>query len=104
MHQWRTGKHQLAGTIGLEGKQRFPLRGPAILGDLCFADAKVKEVGLRQIDPVFLPVDADVLPEIDLLQCSADAVGAAQVFVIGFFAEMYQQAPDRIGRAPAVIE
>jgi hypothetical protein len=68
------------------------------------ATCELREVGLWQIDPVLLPVDGDVLPEVDQLQGRTDAVRAAQVLFAGSPGKMEQQAPDRVGRPPTVVE
>ena len=66
-------------------------------------DAEAHEVLLRQVDAPLAPVHGDVLPVVDELQARADGVGVAQVGRVVLAEEGEQQAPDGIGRAPAVV-
>ena len=49
-------------------------------------------------------VFAQILPEVDQLQCRADGVALRQCLVIMYAVQMQQQAAHRVGGASAVVE
>ena len=65
--------------------------------------AVVRRSSPRQVDASALPVRRHVLPEVDELQRAADRVAPRAVRRRVRAVEVQQQAPDRIGRAPAVV-
>ena len=77
--QRASGFEQAAGARDFEGEQRAPGGVGLALGNLRFGHAEALQIVLGQVDAVLLPVDADVLPEVDQLQARADRVRLLQV-------------------------
>ena len=72
-------------------------------GDLPFADAEARHLVLRQVNAAFLPVDGDVLQEVDQLQGGTDTVRPGLVPGVPVLVKVQEQPPDGVGGAPAVI-
>src|SRR5450631_638550 len=68
------GEHP-ARTRALERHQLAPFPIGVRVRDIGFRDPEPREILLRNVDAPLLPVDRDVLPEIDELQRRADEVG-----------------------------
>ncbi len=88
----------------LERHQGAPRGVAATLGDLRFGDAEARRDPRRKVDAALGPVGRDVLPEIDELQRRADRVARGEVRRRVGIEDAKHQAPDRIRRAPAVVE
>ena len=96
--------YQGAGAVNLEIHQCRPVGRPVALRDIYLADVKAREVAQRYVNPLFFPVDRNILPKIDQLQGSADAVGLFQMLRFGSAKQVQYQTPDRIGRAATIVE
>ncbi len=60
-----------------EGEERPPRIVAPRGGDVAFGDAEAREIRAGQVHPALLPIDGDVLPEIDELECRADRVACS---------------------------
>jgi hypothetical protein len=97
-------QHQCARPVDFEAHQRPPVVVAQTRGDLQVGDIEAHQVFLRQVDTRLLPVDGDILPVVDELQRGADAVRTPQVLGRSCAEQVQQQAPDRVGRAAAVVD
>jgi hypothetical protein len=67
-------------------------------------DVKTAEIDLGDVDPVLAEVDRDVLPKVGELEGGADMVGKFGELLFPVAVEEEDEAADRVGAAPAVIE
>ena len=87
-----------------EREQRPPCVVASCGGDVLLGDAEAREVRRGQIHATLLPIDGDVLPEVDELQSGADRVARAEVRRRLRAVEAQHQPADRVGGTTAVVE
>ena len=63
-----------AGEVDFKFEQGAEGGGGDALGEIGVGDAEAAHVGLRDVDAVLLPVDADVLPEVGELEGGAGRI------------------------------
>ena len=104
VHQWSAAVHQFAGPACQLHDQLAQCQAVLALLHGDQADTVLCAVSVGEVVTPARNVHAQVLPEIDQLQCAADGVALRQRCGVLHAIQMQQQAPYRIGRAAAVIQ
>ena len=94
---------QRARAAGLEGHQRAEPRVGLGARDRVLGHAEARQVLLRQVHAALRPVDADVLPEVGVLQRAADRVAGGEVGRRVGAPQAQQQPADGVGRTARVV-
>ncbi len=91
-------------TSGLETNQRSQLGRTGRRGEVVLGAADVLQARDRQIDPAARVVLGHVLEVLDDLQRGADPLGEPDVVRRGLPQKVKNQAAERVGREPAILQ
>ena len=86
----------------LHHRDKLPSGTP--LCNVVFADAVPGEIVERQIDAALDVIHSDILPEVGKLESGTGVVGELLTLLVPVTAEIQDQAANRIGRIPAVVQ
>ena len=104
MHQRRAETHQAARPFDQVADERVHRRAVVAGAQRLRLDAMTPAIGFGHVEAATSRVATEVLPEVGELQRRAYGVGAGQGVGGVDAVEMKEEAADRIGRAPAVVE